>query len=177
MSAIVSGDYTTFKHVKTRKVVVLEIEISEEKFQEVISKLGMPIGGESKPVAVALLNPVTEESVNNAQSNSSEIPNSSEGEKLRVRAVMLCKDADFTYFCLHVLNPHFLKFMPEAQYKEIMVEVKEEAVKNSMYYYCNIKSRSEFATNEAAQAKFRELLAKFDSWKLENQYADNINRI
>lgn len=53
--AIIQGEYVTFKHLKTRKVVVLEIEIAEERFQEVIAILGMPIGGESKPVAVVLL--------------------------------------------------------------------------------------------------------------------------
>lgn len=54
-SAVICGEFAHFRHIKTRKVVVLEIEISEELFQDAISKLGMPIGGESKRVAVALL--------------------------------------------------------------------------------------------------------------------------
>ncbi len=29
-AAIVQGEYITFKHVKTRKVVILEVEVPEE---------------------------------------------------------------------------------------------------------------------------------------------------
>lgn len=55
--AIIKAEFTHFKHLKTRKVVVLECEIPEELFQEAIMTLGMPIGGQSKPVAIALLDP------------------------------------------------------------------------------------------------------------------------
>lgn len=87
-NAVIQGEYITFKHVKTRKVVVLEIEIPEEAFQDVISKLGMPIGGESKPVAVALLG----ESV-------PKIKIQTKGEKLRTKSVILCNDNLFKEWC------------------------------------------------------------------------------
>ncbi len=88
-AAAIIGEFTHFKHIKTRKVVVLEVEVPEELFQDVISKLGMPIGGESKPVAVSLL----DKQVYNTPPvvGKSDIQQT-EGEKLRTRAVMLCGD-------------------------------------------------------------------------------------
>jgi len=53
--SVVSGEFVTFKHIKTRKAFVIEIEFPEEIGQQVLATLGMPIGGESKTVAVALL--------------------------------------------------------------------------------------------------------------------------
>lgn len=187
MIAIVSGDYTTFKHVKTRKVVVLEIEVPEERFQEVISKLGMPIGGESKPVAVALLdtqiaskpdvvgNSDVQQSDFDGYFHKSKMPpnyggvaplndaQQTEGDKLRVRAVMLCRDLLFQSFLAHKTG--------------LVSQAPEERARNYILNRCMIISRSELTHNLEAQAKFRELLAKFDSWKLQNQYQDNLNRI
>ena len=163
--AIISGEYVTFKHVKTRKVVVLEIEVSEERFQEVISKLGMPIGGESKHVAVALLDKsvIRENGITQT-----------EGDKLRVRAVMLCKEFAFNIYA-GTLYEVTLANIELARAKLMAGEHCQSLA--AIYYYCNIRSRSELTTNIEAQTKFKELLAKFDSWKLENQYADNLDRI
>lgn len=55
-NSVICGDFVNFRRLKTRSVVVLEVEIPEEMFPDMIHKLGMPINGESKPVAVALLN-------------------------------------------------------------------------------------------------------------------------
>lgn len=166
MSAIVSGEYVTFKHIKTRKMVVLEIEVPEEMFQDVITKLGMPIGGESKPVAVALLNhtdihtPVTPK---NTQEQT-------EGDKLRVRAVMLCRDDNFVEFCnKHWITPYNLR--------DKNIDEREKIAVWWIYHFCNIESRSELTTNIEAQNKFKELLEKYKTFQLENQYADNLERI
>lgn len=173
MTSIVSGEFCTFRHIKTRKAFVIEVEFPEEQGQEVLRVLGMPIGGESKHVAVALLeksvireNGITGQSANNAQSNSSEKPNSSEGEKLRVRAVMLGKDTLFQGWVSEF-----------TRHPNLWFEGTEQGVKSYIYHVCGIKSRSTLAHNETAQTKFKELLAKFDSWKLESQYAENLNRL
>lgn len=165
MNAIVSGEYVTFKHIKTRKMVVLEIEVAEENFQDVITKLGMPIGGQSKPVAVALLaKPVISkmESASNAQCDCNKLAQA-EGDKLRVRAVMVAKDKEFQLFSLDAFQPLFSDW--EANATQII------------YNECNIKSRSELAINQEAQNLFKELLTKFDTWKLESQYKDNLYKM
>lgn len=191
MSAI-SGEFTHFRHIKTRKIVILEIETPEEQFQHIISILGMPIGGESKPVAVALLNPTikesltVEQSANNAHCNCHNLSQTdvhmlgciyssqtnlysnkleqTEGEKLRVRAVMLCKD------------PVFAKFITDDNLSSID-GVNEIAATRQLKTYCDIESRAEITSKGRAQEKLKELITKFESWKLEQQYPDNLNRI
>lgn len=144
---IPAGEFTSFKHIKTRKVFVIEVEFPEEKGREVLEYLGMPIGGESKPVAVALLDKsiVTKpETICNKEQ--------SEGDKLRVRAVLLCKQKDFQHFT-------------KGQSRSFILAT------------CNIKSRADLVHDEMAQVKFKELLRQFDAWKLENRYPDEIGRM
>ncbi len=42
---------------------------------------------------------------------------------------------------------------------------------------CGITSRSELSVNITAIAKYNILVDEFETWKLENQYADNIERM
>ena len=156
-NAVVSGEYVTFKHVKTRKMVILEIEVPEERFQDVINILGMPIGGESKPVAVALLD---KSIVTEPESNCDRV-----GENIRTRAVLLCKDLSFQAF-----SSWNTIFSLKAGLAD------DEVAKNFIYRGCCINSRSELATNIDAQIRFKKLLADFDAWKVSRQYADNFNR-
>ena len=158
--AIINGEYVTFKHVKTRKVVVLEIEVAEELFQDVISKLGMPIGGESKPVAVCLLDCYKENSI----ATTKIAPEKSEGEKLMQRACILCGEGSFQ---------NFLVMSGYANQRTTL-----EAT-NSLYNICKIKSRAEIVTNLEARELFRELVAEYTEWRkpsVENQYEDNLSR-
>lgn len=53
---VIRGDFTNFKLVQGRKVAQLVVEIPIEEAQAALTKLGMPIPGESRWVAVALLN-------------------------------------------------------------------------------------------------------------------------
>lgn len=156
----IMGSYTTFKHIKTRKVVVLEVEVAEEHFEEVISKLGMPIGGESKPVAIALLH-----KHENSYENSFSENEKSEGENLRTRAVLLCKDSEFQ------------EYTKQTCWSLSGVSATEECASEHLKSFCGINSRSELATNIEAQSKFKELLEKYKDWQFENNYSDNINRI
>lgn len=155
--SIIHGEFTHFRHIKTRKVVVLEVEIPEEAFQDTISKLGMPIGGESKPVAVALL------------ANKTPIIDSCnispEGERLRTRAIMLCKDVNFW---------SYITFLYDYTTEEL--NNPEILATNEIYRMCNITSRSELATNVGAQESFKNILSLFITWKIENQYKDNLKR-
>ncbi len=163
-SAIVEGCYTTFKHIKTRKMVVLEIEIAEEYFQHVINTLGMPIGGESKPVAVALLD---KSIVTKPQSNCDR--ELSEGEKIRTRAVMLCDDSQFQLYSYSRLQKiRGDTWLPKAS--------NEDIAKEFLYFVLSINSRAELATNTDAQLKFIEVIKFFNEWKVSNRYADNLSR-
>lgn len=158
----IMGCYTTFKHIKTRKVVVLEIEISEENFQEVITKLGMPIGGESKPVAVALMN---KEKVDIGIPISEELEKKTEGEKLRIRAVLLCKNKDFQSYIYHTVGDNNL-WRPN-----------EESAKQYMLKTCCIDSRSELVTDKDAAQTFLNIEDSFKDWLFEQQHQHNLKRV
>lgn len=162
--AVIAGEFCTFRHIKTRKTFVIEIEFPEERGQEVLRVLGMPIGGESKPVAVALLDSSSSngrtapfEGVNRGSNPREE---TTEGERLRTRAALLCKSLDFQIYCNEKYD----------------VQSSEEGVKGLVRHYCNINSRSEIATNEAAQKKFQELDYQFKNWLFERQHKDNLSK-
>jgi hypothetical protein len=54
-SAIISGDFATFRHVQGRKVLQLVIEVPAESASSVFSTFGYPGSGNPIPVAVARL--------------------------------------------------------------------------------------------------------------------------
>ena len=171
-TCVIEGCYTTFKHIKTRKVVVLEVEVPEESFEEIITKLGMPIGGESKRVAVALLNKDGAQSYNESFNVGDTIrsdipvlddakiiatcPEKTEGEKLRTRAVLLCKEKMFQNF---------------------IGACNEEAAKLHIYRTCGISSRSEIAKSWEAKRAFIGIDEGYKGWLFEQQHADNLKRI
>lgn len=53
--AIISGDFSTFRHVQGRKVLQLVIEVPSEQAASVFSTFGYPGSGNPIPVAVAKL--------------------------------------------------------------------------------------------------------------------------
>ena len=135
---VIQGEYTSFKHVKTRKVVVLEVEVPEENFEEVIQTLGMPVGGTSKPVAVALLD----------ESKIDKQPKEEGNPKMVTRAVMLCEEGAFQ------------KFAQDQGFGGS----NKEAAKNMILHECEIQSRSELKTNIKAQNHFTNLVAGYNYW-------------
>lgn len=166
MTAI-KGVYAGLKPIKTRKVWIVEIEVPEEEIKHVTDILGFPNQSESQWVGIALLdesvvkeNLTTEKSVirkirTTQNNNELSINEKSEGDKLRVRAVMLAKDEEFQgWLGLHT----------------------EESTAGYVRRWCKIKSRSELTTNIAAQEKFKELIEKFKDWKFEHNYEDNLSR-
>jgi len=180
-NAVIAGEYVTFKHVKTRKVVVLEVEVPEELFQDVITKLGMPIGGESKPVAVCLLNSkiINKEYLPNGTDAAKELgmdgpitqftvtkrEEKSEGEKLRIRAVMLCKEESFH------------RFVAQSGF-ELLADTTEEdneiICKEYILVSCGINSRAELTKDKRAQSHFRILDEAYKEWckpSVEEQYS------
>lgn len=141
MTAI-CGEYITFKHIKTRKVIVLEIEVPEENFQHVMETLGMPIGGDSKPVAIALLN--------------QEPKPQQEGRKRSNVAWKYCQNYLFQKYCAE-------SFAALSGRRE----VSEKTAEDYIYFQCNISSRSHLDTNEEAATKWERIREEFERWKQE----------
>lgn len=174
---VVSGEYVTFKHLKTRKVVVLEIEIPEENFEDVVHKLGIPISGRSKPVAVALLNDDVEPAFGPAldmpdapmfipqfsMANKNEKKKREWGDlPYSNRAGILCNESKFQVYLMQ-RNPSGDK-PTDAKWAADCIRT-----------YCRIKSRKELDTPGEAQEKFKILSDAFDAWTLQGIYADNLD--
>lgn len=137
---VVAGEYVTFKHVKTRKCVVLEIEVPEEQFEDVIDKLGMPVGGNSKPVAIALLD----------ESKVTKAPKVESDNKIVTRAVMLCKEVAFQRFAL--------------EHGEFGEEISEDNAAEYIKNYCKIDSRSKLKDDIDAQREFADMVLGYKYW-------------
>jgi hypothetical protein len=137
---VVAGEYVTFKHVKTRKCVVLEVEVPEEEFEAVIEKLGMPVGGNSKPVAIALLD----------ESKVTKAPKVENDNKMVTRAVMLCKETAFQRFAVECGG--------------IGDELSEDNAADYIKYYCDVNSRSELKDDIDAQRKFVGMVEGYKYW-------------
>lgn len=89
----------------------------------------------------------------------------SEGEKLWIRAVLLCKDEEFQTFYYYTYPTALMTPRTESQ---CAGWIKER---------CNIKKRSELAHNKEAQEEFRRLDQQFKDWQFEQRHADNISRM
>lgn len=155
--AVVRGEFITFKHIKTRKMFCIEIEFPEEEGASVLEVLGMPIGGISKPVAVCLL----DKSKILTKDNPKKVSEKTEGEKLVIRAILLCKDQHFQRFARH--NDY---------------EADEEGARYFVLDRCGIKSRSELATNEIAQEHLKAIDRDYKNWlnPVDDIYKDNLER-
>lgn len=151
--AIIIGDYVTFKHIKTRKQVILEIEVPEERFQEVISKLGIPIGGQSKPVFVGLMSNETHQKPTVPVEPKVLPPLRT--YTLPQQAGMLCHDRRYW------------------EYKGIS---SEEDAKEGLYKICQIKSRKELIEGTWETLAFDAELKAFDAWIITTRYGQNLER-
>jgi len=88
-----------------------------------------------------------------------------EGERLRTMAVMLCKDSGFQKYVGNLSAGEDWQYVSS-----------EDGAIGAIYDACNIKSRSELATNKNAQDAFHVLLRDFREWKTSQDYADNLSR-
>lgn len=93
-----------------------------------------------------------------------------EGERLRTRAVMLCKDEQFQRFVASKLTPS------QTMSYDYIDATPEQVSKEYLCGWCGVNSRSEIATKSVAQLAFSGLIEQYNNWLYENQYEDNLNR-
>ncbi len=168
MTAI-QADYRTHKHIPSRKCYQLIMEVAEENFPEICRVLGYPQTGENTFVGIARIkNPPAEIAGGNIGIPISE---KSEGEKLRTRAVMLCKEEMFYEFIKSRARLQNSYIPPKGER-----QTNEQWCITSVYNHCSISSRSELATDELAQRLFYELDCKYKDWLFEQQHIDNLGR-
>ncbi len=91
-----------------------------------------------------------------------------DGDRARIRAVMLCKEEKFYTFLLNT----------KAAPTKGAYQNKEEWCIECLYTKCDISSRSELTYNVEAQKKLKQLERSYQNWLFpaEEIYADNLSR-
>lgn len=152
--AIISGDFSTFRHVQGRKVLQLVIEIPAEQAASVFSTFGYPGAGSPIPVAVAKLvepAPKTAGFVKNRRTFG-DLP-------LAQQAAMRCQEPTFRLFLIETnrMDRNGLQDDWDAA----------EAVRK----HCGVKSRSDIgkdpgdgSTNDSG-FRWRSLDAEYFAWQ------------
>jgi hypothetical protein len=161
-NAVIQGNYSDLKFVRTRKVVQVVIEIPIEHAADFVQKFGAPDPSAETWVAVARLD------LDRAQ-KTAETPVATEREPrkfadlpLPQQAALMCDRADFQ------------EFMEEFWSVQVHQLGKPEAddTADAVRKFCGITSRAELATNELAARGWKELLVKFESWRTQQRYGD-----
>jgi hypothetical protein len=156
-SAVIRADFSTFRHVPSRKVFQIVCEVPIERANEALRVLGMPNIADGTPVAIARMNPIADRSdrASNDGSDRCESAPPSEGDKdqnsrrsLSQEAWLLCRRKDFH---------DYLGFdQPDAETRTIeWLKLK-----------CGINSRSDLDHNKDAAAAFISIKSRFErDWK------------
>ena len=160
--AVIRGAFSDWRPVKSRSVLQLVIEVPIEQTQEVLDRLGVPIPGVEKWVAVALLKadaaPV--EQTKPVNDDDGEVRRSAEERrdqpqrkwssmKPSQQAGMLCAD------------PLFLRFIIE-EHEDGATDPAEW-----VRWHCEVKSRLDLDINGYSAGKWNRLAADFFRWKNE----------
>lgn len=175
---VIRADYSNWRPVAGRKVLQLILEVPIEQTADVMKKLGFPLPGESKWVAVALLNekPSSPHSLpingNNGEAKLATAPandgiaGSATKERkpfaslpLSQQAAIRCGDVDFQKFMVERYagpNP----YRASADNAAIMVR---EA--------CGIASRSEILRGTASELLWESIEEKYQAWLTTQRYA------
>lgn len=151
--AIISGDLTTFKHVPTRKVYQLIVEIPAEAAQAALATLGMPGTVEQIPVAVARLNPTSSkpELVRTERTPFTELPMSQQ-------AAMRCQEPDFWKF----LESHSSRFWTEMIRKYGNEASAAAAIVRKR---CGVESRAAIRAGHTSGDEWATFDAEYYAWQ------------
>ena len=164
--AAIQGSYCDLRFVKTRSVAQVIVEIPIEAADHFIAAFGVPLPGQEKPVAIALLASSggvpgeVQDSTENEDAAAMVLPalvkpfSKRAQHPMVTRAVMLCKDACFqgwasTWMSLRHGNA------------EGMYYPNEDSAREFILRECDIASRAELAGNIDAQTSFSELVNNY----------------
>lgn len=147
--AVISGDFSTFRHVQGRKVLQLVIEIPAEQAADVFSTFGYPGSGNPIPVAVARLNPTVSqpETVQKEKRTFSHLP-------FPQQAALRCQEPEFWRWMNDTLAETFNN----------RVEGMEQAV-SVVRQLCGVESRSEIKPGTEAARTWEGIEAEYYAWQ------------
>lgn len=146
-TAVISGDFCTFRHVQGRKVLQIVIEVPAEAAGSVFAKLGMPGSGEGIPVAVARLQtpsePIAKPEAPKERLPFTELPYSTQ-------AAIRCGEPDFQ---------RFLKEMHPQRW------ALEESAPTAVRSLMGVETRAHIARGTEAGKRWQALEAEYYVWQ------------
>jgi len=155
-AAIISGDFSTFRHVQGRKVLQMIIEVPAEQAASVFSTFGYPGSGNPIPVAVARL----------AENGRAQPEHAKErtpfAEKpYATQAALRCQETAFQMFLIETDR------MPEGRVGADGVDKAADAVRR----LCGVTSRADIGKGPSDRSpndsgfKWRALDAEYYAWQ------------
>lgn len=149
--AAIYGDFCTIKHVPTRKVYQLIIEVPVEAAQAVIDTLGLPMDT-GIPVALARLKAAPAPEPTKERRQFSELPYAQQ-------AAMRCQEADFARF-LKAMKP---KLWSDIHYGRMVLP--DVACAQAVRAICLVESRSRIEAGTIAGGLWEALEAEYYAWQ------------
>lgn len=155
-AAAISGEFTTIKHVPSRKVYQLVVEIAEEAAQQAFEALGMP--GNGGHVALARLHspaePIAKPEAPKEREAFSRKPRSQQ-------AGILCEDKNFQRFLAERYQPIWSDAPPHTDFDGHESEWAAHTVRT----VCKVVSRSNLLTGSEAAEHWDHLEAEYYAWQ------------
>lgn len=151
-NAIVAGTFADMRSVKSRSVVVLMIEVPIERANDVVAMFGFPQPGAEVPVAVARL-VMEQPKVEPPKAAPKPADERTPWDALPKvqQAAIVCNDPEFWEW-LHAQCPSARK-----------IDANEAA--EYVRFRCEVLSRKELDTDEAAATRWNELHGEFKRWR------------
>lgn len=173
---VIRADFANWRPVAGRKVLQLILEVPIEQTADVMEKLGFPLPGESKWVAVALLDengPVAElvDAADLKSADESRVGSNPTGahhkERKPFASLPLSQQA-----AIRCGDPDFRKFLARNDKQILMYDADMAA--DEVRHQCGVTTRGALndVNNASARAQWTALDAQYQSWRTDLHYLD-----
>lgn len=192
---VIRADYANWRPVAGRKVLQLVLEVPIEQTADVMEKLGVPMPGESKWVAVALLEngkcvgakddgehrsapkPSDDSEAGVGQTGNIPSPTSAPiapagtsetppKERRSFSSLPLAQQA-----ALRCNDPSYRQFLAQKDGPGPFLMVDLDMAADAIRQMCGVKSRADLDTFSDARERWRALEAHYESWLITQRYA------
>lgn len=163
---VIQADYANWRPVAGRKVLQLVFEVPIEQTADVMQKLGVPMPGESKWCAIALLEVPVDQRIEHPVPDRKAAGSITAGATTKERkkftdlplsqqAAMRCDDTNFQWF------------LSSKDYWPPRTEIAD-AVRE----LCGVPSRREIIKNTPAGDRWEQIEREYQSWRTDREYED-----
>lgn len=154
-TAVITGDFCTFRHVQGRKVLQIVIEVPAEAAGSVFAKLGMPGSGEGVPVAVVRLTAAPETI---AKPEAAKERRAFKDLPYATQAAMRCQEPDFARFLQERQGPGGVCILDDAP-------DRSDWVASHVRFLCDVKSRADIGKTLVSMNLWSDLEAEYWAWQ------------